>query len=127
MDIRVGWPRRLVAWIARRCEIGFIDINADGLAGLLDRPRTGRKPRLSGEQLRELGTWVAAGPDLEKDGVVRWRCADLRDRIKDRFGVDLHERSVGKLLKNLDFRSISGRPEHPQSDPQAQETFKKLR
>ncbi len=99
--------------------------NADGVAGLSDRPRTGRKPRLTGEQLRELGVWVEAGPDLEKDAVVRWRCADLRDRIKDRFAVALHERSVGKLLRRLDFSNISGRPQHPQSDPQAQEAFKK--
>jgi transposase len=99
--------------------------NADGLAGLLDRPRTGRKPRLTGEQLREIEAWVQAGPDREKDGVVRWRCADLRDRIKDRFAVVLHERSVGKLLKKLDFSNISGRPQHPQSDLQAQEAFKK--
>ncbi len=87
--------------------------------------RTGRKPRLTGEQLREIEAWVRACPDREKDGVVCWRCADLRDRIKDRFEVTLHERSVRKLLKKLDFSSISGRPQHPQSDPQAQETFKK--
>ena len=99
--------------------------NAEGLAGLLDRPRTGRKPRLTGEQLREIEAWVKAGPDREKDGVVRWRCADLRNRIKDRFEIALHERSVGKLLKKLDLSSMSGRPQHPQSDPQAQETFKK--
>ncbi len=99
--------------------------NATGLAGLLDRPRTGRKPRLTGEHLREIEARVKAGPDREKDGVARWRCADLRDRLKDRFEVTLHERSVGKLLKKLDFSSISGAPQHPQSDPQAQETLKK--
>lgn len=25
--------------------------------------------------------WGGEGPDLERDGVVRWRCADPRDRI----------------------------------------------
>ncbi len=57
--------------------------NAGGLAGLSDRRRSAGKPRLTGEHLSESGTWVEAGPDLEKDGIVRWRCADLRDRIKD--------------------------------------------
>ncbi len=99
--------------------------NADGLAGLADRPRPGRPPLLTDTQTSEVATWVVAGPDPEKDGVVRWRCSDLRDRIKARFGVLLHERSVGKLLKKLDFSSISGRPLHPQSDLEAQETFKK--
>jgi hypothetical protein len=50
---------------------------------------------------------------------------DLRDRIAGRFGVYLHERSVGKLLRKLDFRRLSVRSMHPKADPAAQETFKK--
>jgi transposase len=69
--------------------------------------------------------WVESGPNLKTDGVVRWRCADLRDRIAAKFHVHLHERSVGKLLKKLNFSSMSGRPVHPQSDLEAQEAFKK--
>ena len=30
-------------------------------------------------------------------GVVRWRRADLQAKIAKQFGVELHERSVGKL------------------------------
>src|SRR5689334_4733514 len=74
--------------------------------------------------MSELESWVEDGPDPKKDGVVRWRCADLRDRIKARFCVGFHERSVGKLLKKLDFSNISGRPLHPKSDLAAQEAFK---
>ena len=100
--------------------------NAEGLAGLFDRPHGGGAPRrLTAMQENEVADWVRAGPELETDGVVRWRCADLRDRIKARFAVALHERTVGKLLKKLDFSSISGRPLHPLSDLEAQETFKK--
>ena len=51
--------------------------NAEGVAGLLDRPRPGRPPRLSGAELDDLVAIVEAGPDMEADGVVRWRCADL--------------------------------------------------
>jgi transposase len=99
--------------------------NAAGLVGLSDRPRSGRRPQLTDEQMAELEGWVQAGPDPREDGIVRWRCVDLRDRIKARFKVTLHERSVGKLLKKLDFSSISGRPLHPQSDLEAQQMFKK--
>jgi hypothetical protein len=35
------------------------------------------------------------GPDRVKDGMVRWRCVDLKRVIKERFGVDLEENSVG--------------------------------
>jgi transposase len=97
--------------------------NAGGLAGLSDRPQPGPKPRLSAEQEAEVAGWVEAGPDPAADGVVRWRRADLRDRIAGRFGVALHERSVGKLLARLRFRRLSPRPRHPGHDAAAQASF----
>jgi transposase len=98
--------------------------NADGLAGLVDRPRPGPTPRLSEAQMAEVAKWVDDGPDLAADGVMRWRCADLRDRVAARFEVTLHERSIGKLLHKLNFSSISVRPPHPKTDLAAQETLK---
>ena len=38
--------------------------NADGPAGLVDKPRSGRPGRLSGDQLLALDAVVEAGPDL---------------------------------------------------------------
>lgn len=99
--------------------------NAAGLAGLANRAGGGRKPRLSPEQKAELAVWIEAGPDPETDGVVRWRCADLRRRIEAEFGVVLHERSVGKQLAALGYRRLSVRPQHPRADPAAQAAFKK--
>ena len=73
-----------------------------------------------------MAEWVESGPNLKTDGVVRWRCADLRDRIAAKFHVYLHERSVGKLLKRLNFSNMSGHPVHPQSDLEAQEALKNV-
>jgi transposase len=98
--------------------------NAEGLAGLSDRPRSGRKPRLTAGQEAELVTAVERGPDPDRDGVVRWRRVDLQQRIQQSFGVGLHERTVGKLLRKLSFRRLSVRPQHPQSDPVAQASFR---
>ncbi len=99
--------------------------NAEGVEGLCDRARSGRPPRLSKAQLAELAGLVEAGPDVEVHGVVRWRCADLRAQIKERFGVDHSERHVGRLLSKLRFTRLSVRPRHPQADEAAQEAFKK--
>ena len=101
--------------------------NAEGLAGLHDRPRSGRKPRLTPEQMGELETVVEQGPDPARDGVVRWRRIDLKALIQARFDVALHERSVGKVLRRLGFARLSVRPKHPLSAPEAQDAFKKLR
>jgi hypothetical protein len=70
---------------------------------------------------------VEQGPDLARDGVVRWRCSDLQARLQSDFDVQYHERSVGKLLAKLAFRKMTARPFHPEKDAGAQATQKKLR
>jgi transposase len=99
--------------------------NAEGLAGLSDRWKGVRVPRLLPAQMADLAAWVEAGPDLERDGVVRWRRQDLQRRIATAFGVEVHERTVGKYLTTLGYRRLSVRPQHPRTDPVAQESFKK--
>jgi len=99
--------------------------NAEGLPGLSDRKRPGPQPKLTAEQLAELAGLVEAGPDPACHGVVRWRRMDLRDELERRFGVELHERSVGKILAKLGYRRLSVRPRHPQTDEEAQLAFKK--
>ena len=47
--------------------------NAEGFAGLADRPRGGSESWLTEAQIAEVGAWIEAGPDLERDGVTRWR------------------------------------------------------
>jgi transposase len=59
-------------------------------------------------------------------GVVRWRWIDLQCLIAERFGVVYHERSVGKILKQLGFSHISARPRHLAQDGQTVAAFKKL-
>jgi len=99
--------------------------NANGLAGLRDAPRSGRPAVLSTEQIAELKALVVAGTDLAKDGVVRWRCLDLRSVIETRFQVTIHERTIGKLLRRLGLTRLQPRPLHPKQDLEAQAAFKK--
>jgi transposase len=102
-----------------------IRYNAEGVVGLCDRRRPGRPPQLSEAQLAELARLVEAGPDIELHKVVRWRCIDLQAEIKARFGVEISERHVGRILKQLRFTRLSVRPRHPEADEGAQEAFKK--
>jgi transposase len=100
--------------------------NVEGLAGLSnDNTKGGRRPRLTPEQKAELAEVVRKGPDVKVDGVVRWRRIDLQAVIRDRFGVELAERTIGTILHDLGFRRLSPRPFHPKKDDEAQETFKK--
>jgi transposase len=56
---------------------------------------------------------------------VRWRCVDLKRVLGQRFGVDLSEVSLGRVLKKLGFSHISARPRHPVQNTEAIATFKK--
>lgn len=99
--------------------------NAHGVSGLHDLKTPGPKPKLTAQQQAELAELIEAGPDPARHGVVRWRRVDLRDELERRFGVVLHERSVGKVLAKLGYCRLSVRPRHPQTDEEAQEAFKK--
>src|SRR5919112_5068306 len=66
-------PQRLRDWVHR--------FNAAGPAGLIDRKPAGAARRLTPEQEAELARLIEAGPEFERDGVVRWRCVGLQQLI----------------------------------------------
>jgi transposase len=102
--------------------------NEMSLDGLKNRPNRGAPPRkLAAAQEQQVAAWVHQGPDPERHKVARWRLIDLRDEIARKFGVQLHARSVGKLLARLNFSHVSARPRHPGQDAAAQEAHKELR
>ena len=83
--------------------------NALGPDGLIDNWTEGPKPRLSAEQLAQFAQIVEAGPDREKDGVVRWRRIDLKRVIAERFGVDFHRALCRKAAARSSASPISAR------------------
>jgi transposase len=68
---------------------------------------------------------IEAGPDVARDGVVRWRCVDLKQLILTRWNIAYHQRTIGKVLRRLGFRHISARPRHLGQDPARIDEFKK--
>jgi len=116
-------------------EIGAMDrqtlrdwvhrFNERGPQGLINGKAPGPTPKLSCEQKLELKRIVQCAPDPATDGVVRWRCVDLRRIINERFGVDLDEVSIGRVLKELGFAHVSPRPRHPKQATEVVDDFKK--
>jgi transposase len=99
--------------------------NAEGVAGLRDRPRSGR-PRLLAAELRpELAALIADGPDLERDGVVEYRLAHIQELAKRHFGADYSRGGMHGVLQQMGLSWQTPRPIHPKTDPAAQEAFKK--
>lgn len=92
-----GEAARLCGMDRQTLRDWVIRYNAEGVAGLSDRTSPGPKPRLTPEQEAAVAELVRKGPDLAKDGVVRWRRVDLAHVIKTWFNVTLAERSVGAI------------------------------
>lgn len=115
---------RSAEWITRRFGIGCIASTTRDRRAWWTASRPGAVRRLTPEQLTTLAEIVETGPDPASDGVVRWRCIDLKAVIRERFGVGYHERSVSRLLHDLGFSHMSARPQHPEQDTGMLETFK---
>ena len=102
-----------------------VRFNAEGPEGLIDRRSPGRPPKLTSAQKRELRQMVEDGPEKHVPHLVRWRRADLAAVARERFAVDCHETTIGRMLRELGFAHISPRPRHPAKNEQAAEEFKK--
>src|ERR1044072_2342493 len=95
-------PQRLRDWVRR--------FNAQGPEGLIDRKPAGAARRLSAAQEDELAALIEAGPEFERNGVVRWRCVDLQRLILTRWSIAYHERTIGKLLRRVGVLPIFAPP-----------------
>ncbi len=99
--------------------------NQDGVAGLVDRWSSGPPAKLSAEQQAQLRATVAAGAELERDGIVAFRVADICGVAERAFGVRYSRSGMQRLLHAIGCSWLVPRPRHPRADAAAQAAFKK--
>lgn len=110
-------PRSVQEWVHR--------YNAEGPDALIERPRSGRPPRLNGPELIRFQQRLEAGPQPE-DGLATFYGPDLRRILDDEFGVLLSLQAVYDLLHRLGFSSLMPRPQHKDADEELQAIFKEV-
>ena len=124
-----GLPREKAAGLAGMTGQTLGDwvhrYNAEGVAGLRDRPRSGRPCALDEGRQAALKALVLKGPRPGRDGCVAWRVRDLCALAERRFGVRYGESGMARLVKRLDLSRQKARPVHPEAERGAQERFKK--
>lgn len=116
---------RLAGMERQALRDAVVRYNAEGLAGLYDRPKPGRPARLDEGEQAALAARVFTDPDPEEDDVSAWTRADLCRWLEDRFEKKLHPSSLSRVLRRLDLSRQKARPAHPRTDPVAQERFQK--
>lgn len=124
-----GWSRAKAAAFAcvdRQTLRDWVErYNERGVAGLATRTSPGRPRLLTPSQDEALHQVVISGPDLGKDGVVRWRCVDLVKQSAVRFCIrEVHPSTMAKWLRRLRLTKMTARPFHPKKDEAAQAAFK---
>lgn len=121
-----GQAARLAGMDRQTLRDWVIRFNAEGVAGLHDRPKSGRRAWLDEGQMASLRALVLRGPDPERDGVSTWRAKDLCRIVEQRFGVRYTENGMLRLLHDLGLSWQKARPVHPEADRNAQARFQKF-
>jgi transposase len=95
-------PQAAYIWLKR--------YNAEGVAGLTDRPRSGRPRRLQAEQTAAFKARLTAG--AENDGVVAFRGRDARRILREEFDADYSLTGTYALLHRLKLTRARGPERH---------------
>jgi transposase len=74
-----------------------------GVRGVAFTKPSGRRPKLTKEQQRELSRLIEAGPQECGFSGACWRSPMIQQLIKERFGVQYSVFYIAELLKNLGF------------------------
>lgn len=102
-----------------------VRFNAEGLAGLVDRPRGHRREILSEGEQAVLVNRVLRGPDPERGEPSSWTLPDLCRFIEDRFGKTMCPQSMSRVVRRLGLSRQKARPVHPKRDARAADAFAK--
>ena len=112
---------RLAGMERQALRDAVVRYNAEGLAGLHDRPRPGRPPRLDAMGRAALRQLVLDGPDVEATGLSAWTLPELCREVEERWGVAYHASHMGKIVRRLGLSRQKARPSHPKADAAAHE------
>lgn len=119
------------AQIARRLNTARASVNKwvssylkSGLAGLDNKPISGRPANLTTKQQLEIKTFVLKHAESNEGG--RLTAADIQTYISNRFKVSYQVGNVYRLLHSLNLSWITTRSKHPKQSQESQEAFKKV-
>ena len=96
----------------------------EGLAGLEEKPRSGRPAFLTASQRGQLAQFIKTRSQSETGG--RLIGSDIHAYIVQEFGKHYHPDSIYYLLKHMGFSWITSRSKHPKQSQQVQDDYKKI-
>lgn len=99
----------------------------EGIDGLKDKPKSGRKSKLNQTQLDELSNVLQNNrPDEYGYNTASWNGPVLIEFIKKKYKVEYKKAQVYNILKALGFTFQKGRAKYPEADNEKREEFKSV-
>lgn len=90
---------------SRSTVVRFIKrYNQEGIAGLADRPRSGRPRQVTDEYLTQLSAAIEQAPRNLGLPFSNWTTANLAEYLAERTGIVIGARQVENYLKTRDYR-----------------------
>lgn len=111
-------PRSLSNWVYKINNSNNIEI-------LRDRPKPGKKPRLTDDQMEKIKVAIQKHPEEVGISANIWDGKVLSFYIQKEFGVILLVRQCQRLFKKLGFSLKRARPVVAKGNPQLKEESKK--
>ena len=93
---------------------------AEGVAGLSDRPRSGRPAKLDPNKAEAFKERVLDGAEREHEGPANLRGLDAQRILKQEFGADYGLSGTYGLIHRLELSWLVSRPRHQRSDANGQ-------
>ncbi len=96
-----------------------------GIEGLKDKPKSGRKPKLSEKEMKELSNLLKNNrPDEFGYNTATWNGPILKEYIQKHYHVIYKKAQIYNLLKQLGFTYQKGKAQYPEADEQKRTEFK---
>lgn len=108
---------------SRYCE-WVKSFNKDGLEGLFNKPKSGRKRLLTDEQRKQLSYVLQhSRPHDFGFNTATWNGPLVAEYIKSNFSVEYKKAQIYNILKSLGFTFQKAKGRYPEADPVKQKEF----
>ena len=109
--------KQITNWVHR--------LENEGINGLIDKPKSGRKPQLSAEQLQTIGTILKEKLPTEYGyNSSTWTCPMLIDWINKEFKIEFKKAQIYNIIEKLGFIYQKYKRIYPESNDEKQQEFK---
>ena len=129
INIKEGHNHRDIASMIKisvgKVSLWRLRFEKEGFSGLLDKKGRGRKAKLTGKQLQQLGTTIDEGV-ATKDGYRRgYKTKDVKIHIQQSFNVNYTDRHCRYLLHKEGFNLKVPRPRNKSRNQENVDDFKR--